>query len=307
MKNIFQNPKALTLLTISMWALFGVLIKLVTSSNTFFIIAIALWAASIINLIYFLKNRKPRNSETKVGLGFIFFAACGYFIYWVLLLNCIILYEDFVSVPLVLNYTWPLFTVLISIVVFKVQKFNIITIISMAIGFLGIIILGSEGNIENLKFSKSILGLILGVGSGFAYGIFSAYASTLSNKLDTSKLLLTGSLIGAIGLTVISYFKYGLHLFDLSTLDLVVAFSLGLFLDGFAYITWTRALAISVRDKIDISISANLVNFLPLYSIALMGIFYLDERSVMSKPYFLLAFGLVLISSLIPNYLRKNN
>lgn len=304
-KNILNNPRILIIITIFLWALNGVSIKLIASSKTFMIFAIGLWASTIVNFIYFLKNKNHSKSNTPINIRFMFFAACGYLIFWFLFLNCIELYDDYVSVPMVLNYTWPFFTGLLSIIIFKVQKFTFINLVTILCGLIGVMILGSEGSIANLKFDKSITGLFFGLGAGISYGFFSSFASTLSNSIDTSKLLLLGTLLGAIGLSLYSYFLYGNSMLKLSILDWTIAFFEGLILDAFGYIVWTRALAISVRDKIDITISTSSINFLPLFSILLIAVFYQDERSIIFETYYLVAFTLILIGTIIPNYRHK--
>lgn len=206
---------------------------------------------------------------------------------------------------MILNYTWPLFTGLFSILLFKVQKFDKASILVLILGFIGIVILGTGGSINNLVFLESKKGLILGLLAGVSYGLFSAYSSTLKDSNESALLLLFGTFLGAIGLTALSFSRYGWDMFSISRLDLLVGLIDGLILDALGYIVWTKALSISKKKNIDITSSRSLINFLPLISIILIGIFFNDEREVILQPYYLISFILILIACLIPNLKKK--
>jgi drug/metabolite transporter (DMT)-like permease len=302
MKNKVSNPKLLVVLAVIFWAFIGLTLKLVASSKTFTIVAILMLASSVVNYFYYKKTAKGEPFTFNFKL--VFFSLCGYFFYWVFYLSAIEYYDEMVSPPIILNYTWPFFTGLFTIFIYKRQQADWVFYLTLLCGFLGIMVLASEGSSGNLNFSYSTLGLVFGILTGLSYGLFSSYASQFERPVDNARFLLLGTSLSAILLGMLSFYKYGTSMFDLSTLDWTIALIDGLLLDSFGYILWTRAQAIAARDRIDVTKVISLANYLPIFSLTLVAIFSKEERDIIFQPYFLVAFALVLLSSLIPNFIN---
>ncbi len=69
-----------------------------------------------------------------------------------------------------LNYTWPLVIVILSSLVLK-QKIKSIDIVALLMGFTGVIVISTRGNISSLSFSNP-LGISLALGSSIIWATF---------------------------------------------------------------------------------------------------------------------------------------
>jgi len=292
------KAKLYVTITIILWIVFGAIIKLISNSNTFTIITISLFAASIVNYLYF-RSRSNGETSFKYNKKFIFFSLFGYFFYWLFFLLSIEYYDEMIAPPVILNYTWPFFTGLITVWFYKKEQPSLVFYITLLLGFLGIVVLASKGSIENLHFSYSITGLLFGLLTGFSFGVFSSFSSTIESEYENAVFLLTGSTLSFIFLGIVSFIKYGNDMFDLSFMDWVLAFFIGFFLDSIGYILWTRAQSIVREKELNISAILNLVYFLPIFSILLIGVLFEGERDLIVKPYFIIATVLILSSSII--------
>ena len=255
-------------------------------------------AASLVNFIYFRSKNAPK-APFKVKRKFLVYSLFGYFFYWLFFLLSIEYYGEMIAPPIILNYTWPFFTGLITMLFFTHKQPKPIFYITLLLGFLGVMVLASEGSIENLQFSYSILGLLFGLLTGCSFGIFSAFSSTIKTEQENSIYLLTGTTISCVLLAMVSYWKYGANMFDLSTRDWLLAIFIGACLDSFGYILWTRAQAIVKAENLDLAGILNLVYFLPIFSIALIAILFEGERNLIGQPYFIVATLLIVSSSII--------
>ncbi|MBK8516591.1 MAG: DMT family transporter [Saprospiraceae bacterium] len=183
-----MSPKTKILLTILMWTFGGVTLKLISSSNLFTIMALGLFASSLANYLYLFNTG---GFDRKVlSVKFVFFSMTGYFFYWLFFLHSIEAYGSNVSAPLVLNYTWPFFTGIFTILFYKREKFNSIFYLSSILGFCGVVILLLKGDFASFSIIDSVKGFAFGLLAGLSYGLFSAYSSSLTTDKEHSHYLL---------------------------------------------------------------------------------------------------------------------
>ena len=86
----------------------------------------------------------------------------------------IVLFEAYSILPaqeaLSLNYTWPITLVLLSILLPK-EKVRLKSFFALIISFLGVVVIGTRGNLATLRFSNP-LGVALAVGSSVIWALF---------------------------------------------------------------------------------------------------------------------------------------
>ncbi|MGN1412050.1 MAG: DMT family transporter [Oscillospiraceae bacterium] len=82
------------------------------------------------------------------------------------------------SVPALLLYTAPIFVMILSLILFK-EKITKKKVLSLIMTFIGLILVtGAFSNSDRIPFS----GLLLGLGSGFGYALYSIFGKSLVNK-----------------------------------------------------------------------------------------------------------------------------
>jgi drug/metabolite transporter (DMT)-like permease len=173
----------------------------------------------------------------------------------------------------------------------------------MILGFAGIIILQSKGQLSNLKFDQSYYGLLMGIACGMSYGYYSAKSSQV-HKSDLPSFLFTGSFISSIVMILYVLLTNDINDLSISLYELLLAFFVGFFFESLGYLFWTRAQTLAVEEKADITKIVSLANYLPLFSILLLGVVYNDERMIITEGYFLVSVFLIVGSSLLPVVIR---
>ena len=261
--------------------------------------SIGLLASTI--FFYIILQRAGGFDWSKLTFKNVMFSLLGYFFYWLFFLLCIEYYEGQVSVPLVLNYTWPFFTGLFTILLYKREGFGMRFALSAILGMIGVIVLFSKGDIASLELGRSVLGLIFGLLTGISYGMFSAFSSTIKTEQENLQFLFVGTFLSGFLLLGVSYYKYGPSTFDLSWLDWTIAFVDGLILDSLGYYMWTKANRRAAELQLEISSLTSIVNFLPILSLLLVSLVFVDERAEIFTAYFVVALVLVFLSSYIGN------
>lgn len=166
-----------------------------------------------------------------------------------------------------LNYTWPIMLVLLS-VPFLGQKLNLISVLTLLIGFAGVYLISSEGQPWPLEPS-SPLGVVLAVSTSVIWAVFwlintKAKASPMINLFIN---FVTGWLL-ALPLAIAVPFNYSLN----AVSWVAVAYS-GIFEMGITFIIWLTAMRLTSRtDKI-----SNYVFLSPFLSLLFISMF-LDEE-----------------------------
>jgi drug/metabolite transporter (DMT)-like permease len=148
-----------------------------------------LFWSSLSSLLFFLgialfkKNLQKLRDISKIKwfqaicLGFL-----GTYLYYVLL------YYGYANAPgmevLIVQYSWPILIVLLSLILLK-ENLTISKTTSILLGFIGVFLVLTKGNFEQLKFENINIDLIVFTGA-FVFALF----SVLSKKIEIDDMLL---------------------------------------------------------------------------------------------------------------------
>ena len=160
-----------------------------------------------------------------------------------------------------LNYTWPLVLVLLSIPLLGGRP-GAKTIIGLFIGFLGALVVATEGDLTGLNFSDPI-GVILGLGSAVIWATY--WLLNLRDERPLVEKMFWNFLFG---------FAYILAALALSgelvlppMAGLIGAVYVGLFEMGVTFLLWYRAV------ESDMAFASNLAYLVPFLSLFFISLF----------------------------------
>ncbi len=202
------------------------------------------------NKLSLLKRYSKEEYIHSALLGFL-----NPFLYYVVLLKAYSLLPAQEAQPL--NYTWPIALVLLSIPLFK-QKIKFKSIVAIVISFIGVVIIGTRGDLTALKFSNP-LGVLLAVGSSVIWALFWIY-NTKDKRDDVAKLFLN-FLFGFIFVLIATLYFSKVEFPQAN--GILGAVYVGLFEMGITFVIWLKALKFS---KTTVGIS-NLVFLSPFISL----------------------------------------
>ncbi len=295
-----NSPKILVILTIIFWS-FGIFLTRVISMKTpllnlniqffflflfFLIYNIAYYRHAFIRKIFHIK------------IAYFFFGLFGYFIYFIGLFQSFRLF-NVASNTAILNYTFPIFTVIFRDILFKsskrkTKKVRILEYGGLFLGFLSIIIVATKGQVFTLQFSN-IAALLWGLLSGISYGIFSAYSSSIKTE-DQPVFFLSATCISWLISLFIALPEFS-SLKHLSLSDYFYQAVLAFIVNGLGFITWARANRLANIYHIPISSIASLLYILPFLSLTIIA-YFLKETSL-HHTYFVLSLLLLILGTYI--------
>jgi len=281
------------LICVGLWALIPVVSKLGQTNldNHQF-----LFWSSIVSLIAFIfatvatkqiktfLKYKTCDWFNAVSLGFL-----GTYLYYILL------YFGYLKTQgievLVLQYSWPIFIVLLSVVILK-ERFTGKKLLTIMFGFSGVFLVLTKGNFTQIyldNFSVDILVIL----AALTFALF----SVLSKKIHLEPY--TMITIFFLTATVASYISMILLSdFSLPSKDEIIPIVInGLFVNGYSYVLWIKALKES-----EASFVAPFVFLTPIISIFYLIIFFQES--------FLPVYGLGLLAVIVGGLLNnsdKNN
>jgi len=309
-----KNPKTLALITITFWSFGSYLARLMAIKSQFLLQGISYVFTFLTLLIYCLflyKNSFFDKVKSNMKKGLLI-GPFGYFVYSFALMQSFRAFDS-ASETTILNYTWLIFTVLFTDLLFrkksqKSKNLRLVETFGIGLGFIAVVVLATRGKITGFEISN-IKGFAWGLLSGISYGFFSAYSSTVDSK-DQSAFLLSSILVSLGLMSIFSIQEIGLiHTITLN--DLVVVAIRGCLLNGAGYITWTSANRIAREKDISISRIASLMFLLPLLSLIIIAVFM--KENILLKPYFLVSLALIILSGFlsqksetIANMISKN-
>lgn len=295
-----DNPKFLVISTITIWSFGAYLARLVSIKSQFLFLSISFSFTLITFLSYFSYLYRgsfyKRLRTTKIK--YFFYGLFGYFIYWMGMIQSFRAFDS-ASETTILNYTWPIFTVIFTETLFRKESKKTVThrlieSVGIALGFMSVIILATKGNIFSFDISN-IKGILWGLLGGISYGVFSSFSSSVPKEEHKTFLL---SSIFVSWLLMLFLGVSELHLIKtLHIKDILIVACLGFLLDGVGYILWTRANRIAYEQKVNISSLASLMFILPLLSLIIIAIFLKETQLFQS--YFVLSLLLILASSVL--------
>lgn len=183
------------------------------------------------------------------------------FLYYIILFKAYTLLPAQVAQPL--NMVWPIVLVFLSIPVLK-QKIGFSSFISLFIGFAGVFLISSQGDV--LHFGKSDpFGVILAVGSSLIWSFF--FIFNVRDKRDEELKLLMNFFFSTLFIVILNLFKgnFQVPVFE----GITAAVYIGLFEMGITFLFWLKALSLSKStDKI-----SNYVYLAPFISLIFIHLF----------------------------------
>jgi drug/metabolite transporter (DMT)-like permease len=277
-----------TLICVSLWGLIPVVSKLgqVSLDNHQF-----LFWSSLVSFIAFLvatvtvkKSKeflsyKPGDWISAIVLGFL-----GTYLYYILL------YFGYANAQglevLVLQYSWPIFIVLLSVFILN-EKLTPRRGLAVLLGFVGVALVLTKGNFAEIHLDNYFVDLLV-LAAALAFGLFSVLSKKV--KLEPYTMItiffMTASIASLVSMLLLSEFS-------LPTNNSIVPILVnGLFVNGFSYIFWIKAL-----KEAEASFVAPLVFLTPVLSALYLIIFFQEPL--------LPVYGFGLLAVLIGGLLNK--
>ncbi len=245
-----------------------------------------LFFSSIVAFVTFLfisffsgKHKELFKITTKDILYSAFVGFLNPFLYYVVLFKAYSLLPAQIAQPL--NYLWPAILVLLSAPLLG-QNLNLKSLISVFLGFVGVYIIATQGNIFDFKIVKP-LGVVLAIGSSIIWAL--SWIFNQKDKKTSEKKLFWAFFFGLIYISITIFFFSELKLPKLKGI-LAVCY-VGLFEMGITFFLWLKALQTTDRnDRI-----SNLVFLSPF--LALIFIHFILGENI----YYTTFIGLIFIIS----------
>ena len=193
-KKKFNYGPILIILAACFWGSMGIFVRKLTTYGFTSIQIVAIrvtLAALIFSLILFIKDRKgfkisPKDIPLFLGLGLgsiLFFTICYFAAITIMPL----------STAAILLYTSPFWIMLMSVLFFR-EKLNAVKIIALLMAFGGcVLVSGISGE------GITIVGLLLGLGSGIGYGLYSILGTIALKRYSPYTVTTYTFVIAAIG------------------------------------------------------------------------------------------------------------
>jgi len=193
---------------------------------------------------------------------------------------------------LIIQYTWPILIVLFSMLFFK-EKITMLKLLSLALGFMAVVLVLSKGNIFEISFSNINILFYVFIGAG-SFALFSILGSKISLNSTNTVLLyfLTASVFSFFTMMIFS--NIIIPSFD----DLLYIIINGIFINGITYILWINALKLEKSSYV-----APFAFITPILSLILLVIFF-DEEFLFV---YIMALALIIISALLNIKKEKEN
>lgn len=215
-----------------------------------------------------------------VGLGFL-----GTYLYYILL------YFGYAKAQgleiLVLQYSWPIFIIILSIIILK-EKLTFKKSFAAALGFVGVLLVLTKGNFTEIRLDNYFVDFLVII-AAITFALF----SVLSKKVESEPYTL--NTIYFFTATIASLFSmFALSTFSFPTWDSLIPILInGIFINGFSYVLWIKALKLT-----EASFIAPFVFLTPILSAVYLIVFFQEP--------FLPVYGLGLISVIAGGLLNTN-
>lgn len=227
-----------TLICVALWALIPVVSKLgqanLDNHQFLFWSSAVSFVALLIATIAVRQGKAFLKYKLHDWVNVIFLGFLGTYLYYILL------YFGYANAQglevLVLQYSWPIFIVLLSIFILK-EKLTLKRALAVLFGFLGVILVLTKGNFAQVRLDNYFVDILVLI-AALSFGLF----SVLSKKVHfepytmTTVYFLTATVISFISMLWLSHFS-------LPTKDAIIPILVnGLLVNGFSYIFWIKAL-----------------------------------------------------------------
>ncbi len=137
---------------------------------------------------------------------------------------------------LVVQYTWPILIVILSIIILK-ERLNTRKGAAILLGFIGVVIVLTKGEFQNIHVSNLSVIVLVGAGA-LCFALF----SVLSKKVNKEPVGVTAIyFFSACAASFLSMLYYSEFSFPSST-EIVPVLLNGILVNGFSYVFWLIAL-----------------------------------------------------------------
>lgn len=170
----------------------------------------------------------------------------------------------------ILNYTWPLWVVVFSVLLLK-RRFTWVGVAAIALSFLGVVVVATKGT---FAFSfTSLTGDLFALAGAVCYGLFSVLGVRLKydSAISMASYYVFGTLFAILAVLLFSSVP------DVGLLQVAGLAWLGVLTCGVAFLTWFLALKHGDTAKM-----ANVVFLTPFLSLVYIR-FLLDEAILVSS------------------------
>lgn len=189
----------------------------------------------------------------------------------------------------IVNYLWPVMVVVFASFTLG-ERFHFLKILGVVLGFLGVYVVVSQGDLLSFSFIHPQADLLAALGA-VSYGLFSVLGKKYSYEKFTSMLVFYAVGFLLVSLTV-GFFS---HIPALTFTQLLRVLWVGVFTNTFAFIFWFKALEYG-----DTSVMANIIFLTPFLS--LIYIYMLLGEPILFSSFVGL---LVIVSGILLQSLRK--
>ncbi len=254
-----------TVLCVILWALIPAVSKLGQASldNHQF-----LFWSSAVSFIAFLATiivqkrvREFTGYKTADWINAVILGFLGTYLYYILL------YFGYANAQglevLVLQYSWPVFVVLLSVIILK-EKLTIKRSLAVITGFAGVVVVLTHGSFSEIYLGNYLTDLLV-LAAAIVFGLF----SVLSKRINLEPCsMITVYFFTATAASFISMIFYSCFALPAPGALLPVIIN-GLLVNGFSYIFWIKALKYA-----DASFVAPFVFFTPVLAALSLVIFF---------------------------------
>lgn len=269
-----KNKAYLFALTATLlWGSSAAVIKILLQNlNSLQILLYSSLFASISLFLIALFQKKLSIIKTYTHKDYFRFAYMGfigvflYYLFFYLAISYLKAQEAFI-----INYIWPIMIVIFAVPILK-EKFTTKKILAIVVSFVGVVIIATQGNIQQLHFAKPI-GVIFAIIGAVSYGLFSVLGKKQNNDKTLSMMFY---FIFTFIYTLISILLFG-RIPQINEFQLVGLLWTGVFTSGGAFLLWFLALKYGDTSKI-----ANMAFLTPFFSLIYIYILLHEDIQIYS-------------------------
>lgn len=303
---MMEKPRFLAVLTVLFWSFSSMLARMLSLSAPYFLFCISFAVALVIYLIYArcIYKKELFKRLRQIPAKYYFIGLLGYYAIWIGNTESFQSYDS-ASETTVLNYTWLIFTVFFSELIFnrpgRYTKKTALSYLGIIFCFASVYLLAVEGNLHLFDFQNTE-GLLWGLGGGISYGLFSAYSSKIPKNKHPLFLIaaVSSSLIAMIFTTILQDASTAGIIYEISPKDIMAAIGLGVLVDALGYIMWTRSLREAKKKGMNISKIASVIFVLPVISLIIVSISF--GENLLLRNYFIGSLALLLAGIILSQY-----
>lgn len=249
-----------------------------------FIATLSLFIIVLVNgKLKLIKKYKKKDYFTFAYMGFI-----GIFLYNILFYGALMFSSA--QEAFIINYTWPVWVTIFSIFILK-DKFTIKKLIAILLGFIGVYLVVTKGDL--LSFSvQNIQGILLAAVGAISYGLFSVLGK--KKTYDTFVSMMFYYLFTFI-FTLITVLLFS-HIPSININQFYGLLWLGVFTAGLAFVFWFSALKYGDTTKM-----ANMIFLTPFLS--LVYIYFLTGEKILTSS--IAGLIIIILGILLQSFKRK--